>query len=169
MYDRERQRELILQLKTVKQEHDLSCADIYGKVKSAGFSTSESSVRRVFAPGSENQNFRYQDTLQPIARVMLGVTEEGEAMTATEADAIKSVVLLKDSMIRDLQKENELLNARIAQLEHDLASMRVAEYEARIAEYQDSLRRVRERVEKLDTQINRKDDYIDRVAKKAGL
>lgn len=169
MYDRERQRELILQLKAVKRERDLSCADIHGMLKAAGFSTSESSVRRVFAPGSEDQNFRYQDTLQPIARVLLGVTEEGESMTATEADAIKSIVLLKDSMIQDLQKENELLNARIAQLERDLASMRAAEYEARIAEYQDSLRRVRERVEKLDAQINRKDEYIDRVAKKAGI
>lgn len=169
MYDRERQRELILQLKAVKRERDLSCADIHGMLKAAGFSTSESSVRRVFAPGSEDQNFRYQDTLHPIARVLLGVTEEGESMTATEADAIKSIVLLKDSMIQDLQKENELLNARIAQLERDLASMRAAEYEARIAEYQDSLRRVRERVEKLDAQINWKDDYIDRLAKKAGI
>ena len=169
MYDRERQKDLILQLKAVKRERDLSCADIYGMVHDAGFSTSETSVRRVFAPESEDQNFRYQDTLQPIARVLLGVTEEGESMTATEADALKSIVLLKDSMIQDLQKENDLLLARIAQLERDIERMRVEEYELRIAEYKDSLQRVRERVEKLDAQINRKDEYIDRVAKKAGI
>ena len=37
------------------------------------------------------------------------------------------------------------------------------------AEYKDNLQRVRDRVENLDAQINRKDEYIDRVAKKAGI
>lgn len=169
MYDRERQKDLILQLKAVKRERDLSCADIYGMVHDAGFSTSESSVRRVFAPESVDQNFRYQDTLQPIARVLLGVTEEGESMTAAEADALKSVVLLKDSMIQDLQKENDLLLARIDELEKVIVMMRIEEYEKRLEEKDIALQRARDRVDKQDIQINRKDEYIDRVAKKAGI
>lgn len=146
-----------MQLKQIRHDRELSVQDVYFMVKDAGFSTSESSVRRVFAPGSENQNFRYQDTIQPIAQVLIGVKEEGEPLSVTEADALKQIALLKDSIIRELQDEVENLTAKIAQLEERLA---------------DSQKKVTFLIDlnaKKDEQINRKDDYIDRLAKKAGI
>jgi len=166
--NRERQKEIILQLKQIRHDRELSVQDVYFMVKDAGFSTSESSVRRVFAEGSEEQNFRYQDTIQPIAQVLIGVKEEGEPLNAAEADALKQIALLKESMITDLQTENAQLLARVQKLEGDFERT-VKEYETRIEEYRENLRRARARVDKLDEQINRKDDYIDRVAKKAGI
>ena len=169
MNNRERQREIILQLKQIRRDRELSIQDVYFMVKGAGFSTSESSVRRVFAEGSEEQNFRYQDTIQPIAQVLIGVKEEGEPLNVAEADALKQIALLKDSMINDLQRENEQLKARIDELEKVIVMMRIEEYEKRLEEKDIALQRARDRADKQDVQINRKDDYIDRVAKKAGI
>lgn len=131
--------------------------DVYFMVKNAGLPTSESSVRRVFAPGSEDQNFRYQDTIQPIAQVLIGVKEEGEPLGATEADALKQIALLKDSIIRELQDEVENLTAKLAQQEE------------RLADAQKKVAFLIDLNAKKDEQINRKDDYIDRLAKKAGI
>ena len=116
MNNRERQKEIILQLKQIRHDRELSVQDVYFMVKGAGFSTSESSVRRVFAEGSEEQNFRYQDTIQPIAQVMIGVKEEGEPLNVAEADALKNIALLKDAMINDLQKENDELKKKVETL-----------------------------------------------------
>lgn len=169
MNNRERLKEIIIQLKQIKFERDLTVQDIHDMVRSAGFATSQSSVRRVFSEGSEEQNFRYQDTIQPIAQVLIGVHEEAEPLNAAEADALKNIALLKDSMIGDLQKENDLLRARVDELEKVISMMRIEEYEKRLAEQSIALQRARDRVDKQDVQINRKDDYIDRVATKAGI
>ena len=169
MNNRERQKEIILQLKQIRHERELSVQDVYFMVKGAGLSTSESSVRRVFAEGSEEQNFRYQDTIQPIAQVLIGVKEEGEPLNVAEADALKNIALLKDAMINDLQRENEQLKARIDELEKVIVMMRIEEYEKRLEEKDIALQRARDRADKQDIQINRKDEYIDRVAKKAGI
>lgn len=169
MNNRERLKEIIIQLKQIKFERDLTVQDIHDMVRAAGFATSQSSVRRVFSEGSEEQNFRYQDTIQPIAQVLIGVHEEAEPLNAAEADALKNIALLKDSMIDDLQKENDLLRARVDELEKVISMMRIEEYEKRLADKDLALQRARDRVDKQDIQINRKDDYIDRVATKAGI
>ena len=164
MNDRERMREIIINLKKIKHERELSTHDIFLMVQAAGFGTSESSIRRVCAPGSEEQNFRYQDTIRPMAQVMLGIHEDAAPLSPTEADALKNIALLKESMIQDLQKETEQLEARIAKLEHDLEGTREL-----LAHTQAENKRHEEHIARLRAQIDRKDDYIDRLAKKAGL
>lgn len=157
MNNRERLKEIIVQLKQIKYDRDLSAQNIHDMVIEAGLYTSMSSVRRVFAEGSENQNFRYQDTIQPIAQVLIGVNEEAEPLNPTEADALKNIALLKDSMIRELERENEALQAKVERMERDYADARVK------IDFLLELNR------KKDEQIARKDDYIDRLAKKAGI
>ena len=115
MTQQERISEIILQLKQIRKERDLSLQDVHDLVVGAGGYLSLSSVKRVFAEGSENQNFRYQDTIKPIVRGLLGVTEEtpeNNDITANEIDALKNVILLKDSIIQELRNENEALVAK---------------------------------------------------------
>ena len=150
MTKKERVREIILQLKQIKEERDLTSSEIYDMVLAGGYDLSHATVKRVFAPGSENQGFRYKDTIQPIARVLIGVNEEDEPLSAAEADALKNIALLKDAVINEIQKENEELKAKVERLSKAQA--------AYIAE-----------IEFLKEQIDRKDDYIDRLAKKAGI
>ena len=75
-------------------------------VEQSGGYTSQSTIRRVFAEGSEDHDFRYRDTIQPIAQVLIGVNEEAEPLTAPEADALKNIALLKDNMIKELEAKN---------------------------------------------------------------
>lgn len=129
MTQQERISEIILQLKQIRKERGLSLQDVHDLVVGSGGYLSLSSVKRVFAEGSENQNFRYQDTIKPIVRGLLGVTEEtpeNNDITANEIDALKNVILLKDSIIQDLRNENESLVTKYSKLEEE--SQRKVDY-----------------------------------------
>ena len=158
MTQQERISEIILQLKQIREERNLSLEDVHDLVISAGGYTSMSSVRRVFAKGSETQKFRYQDTIQPIVRGLLGVTEETPEkndVTANEIDALKNVVLLKDSMITELQKDKEIYSTQLGELVEELQSVRKDNeaYAAQIADLVEELQTVRE-------ESQRKVDYL---------
>lgn len=168
MTKQERTKEIILQLKQSKEERDLSISEIYDMLMAANCDISLTTLKRVFAEGSEEQgSFRFKDTIQPIAQVMLAIKEETTAanqLTDGEIDALKNIALLKDAMITDLQKENEALAAKAAQLEKDYAEAKEKiELLKKQAEFLTS------RLHRLDELIERKDDYIDRLAKKVGI
>ena len=66
-------RELIIKLKAVKEEKGLSLNKIAELVEKNGDFISRSSIQRVFADGSEDTSFRYEDTLRPIAKALLDI------------------------------------------------------------------------------------------------
>lgn len=77
-------RDLILQLKEIRAERDLSYQEILELVEDSGGFLSLSTVRRVFADGSEDENFRYDSTIKPLAVALLGVNDppqSGEGVT----------------------------------------------------------------------------------------
>ena len=147
MNNRERLKEIILQLKQIKYDRELSAQDIRNMVEGAGGYTSLSTIRRVFAEGSENQNFRYQDTIQPIARALIGINEESEPLDATQADALKNIALLKDSMIQNLQDENSALSARVEHLSR--VEQQLAEEQRKVAYLLDQVERQNRMIDKL--------------------
>ena len=165
--EQERTRELIIQLKQIRKERNLSLQDVLDLVIASGGYTSLSSVKRVFAEGSENQNFRYQETIRPIARGLLGVTEEtpeNNDISANEIDALKNVILLKDSMIHSLQNEIETLSAKneatSAHAQHQLEEMR-AEHQKKIDYLLGQIERLRREVDDLWTENRRKSKIVD--------
>jgi hypothetical protein len=104
MTQQERISEIILQLKQIREERNLSLEDVHNLVISAGGYTSMSSVRRVFAKGSENQKFRYQDTIKPIVQGLLGVTEETpENNDITAAHKVAPLDKVLDAMTKELK------------------------------------------------------------------
>ncbi len=147
MNNRERLKEIILQLKQIKYDRELSAQDIRNMVEGAGGYTSLSTIRRVFAEGSENQNFRYQDTIQPIARALIGINEESEPLDATQADALKNIALLRDSMIQNLQDENSALSARVEHLSR--VEQQFAEEQRKVAYLLDQVERQNRMIDKL--------------------
>lgn len=169
MTQQERISEIILQLKQIRKERDLSLQDVHDLVSAAGGYLSLSSVKRVFAEGSENQSFRYQDTIQPIVRALLSVTEEtpkNNDVSANEIDALKNVILLKDSIIQDLRKENEALSARCNKTEID-AEMRLQEtrtsYQKQVDYLLTLVERLRKDVDALWVENDRKARTIDKL------
>ena len=169
MTQQERISEIILQLKQIRKERDLSLQDVLDLVIGSGGYTSLSSVKRVFAEGSEKQHFRYMETIQPIERGLLGVTEEtpeNNDISANEIDALKNVILLKDSIIKNLQNEIEDLSAKNeatkAHAQQQLEETR-AEYQKKVDYLLTLVERLRKDVDSLWAENDRKAKTIDRL------
>lgn len=115
-------REIILQLKTIKEDRDLTNQDILEMVEASGGVTSISTIRRVFAEGSENQSFSYRNTIQPISHALLAISEAekvsdvDENVLQAQLDALKQVAELKDVLIADLQRELEAERRKVEHL-----------------------------------------------------
>lgn len=160
MTKQERIKETVLQLKQIKAERELTCAEIHEMLIDAKEDLSLSSVKRVFADGSENGSFNFKKTLRPILRVMLSLkseTTDENRPSDTEIDTLKNVILLKGTMIDELTEANKKLE-----------SLLQAETE-RYHECHQNLIAFRDQIHSLNEQIKRKDDYINRLAVKLGL
>ena len=126
-------KKLIAQLKTVKSEKKLSPQDIVDICQENGDFVSLSTVKRVFSPDCQNMNFRYDATIRPIAKAVLGLSEEFDPdeeeeaeSTQAEHDALRALVDLKNHLIEQLesgirdreetiQKTRDVADERIAQ------------------------------------------------------
>ena len=80
-------KDIVLQLKAVKAEKDLSWADIKAMLKKNGDYLAQSTLQRVFADGSEEDTFRYESTLAPLVRALLWQGSGDKAQDAAVADA----------------------------------------------------------------------------------
>lgn len=100
-------RELILRLKAIRAEKGLTLQEISDKLDEAGMHVGITSIKKVFSEGSEDLGFRYRDTIEPIAKVLLDLyDDQGDA----EAVALKADLAVKDELISRL--ERELTDAR---------------------------------------------------------
>lgn len=117
-----RTREIILKLKSIKEEKELSCQEILEMVEACGGVTSMTTIRRVFADGSENQGFSYRATIQPISHALLAVseaekvTEMNDNVLQAQLDGLKQACELKDTVIDALQRELEAEQKKVAHL-----------------------------------------------------
>ena len=93
-------KEIILKLKDAKKEKNLSINDI---VELTGNYLSKTTVQRVFADGSENTSFRYEDTIRPLVKALLDMDtiEETDDM---DTKALKSLLKLKIQRIEELER-----------------------------------------------------------------
>lgn len=151
-------KEIITQLKAVKKEYELTIPRIKDMIEKNGDYIALSTLRRVFAEGSENDSFSYERTLSPIARALLfqdnhesTTDEEQEAAMADRMEGLKSVILLKNEQISMLQEQ-------IQKLEKQLNDFR-AEYDLR-------LRFLRDQIELKDKRMDEKDVIINRLMEK---
>ena len=108
---------LITQLKQVRKEKQYSYQYIVNECERIGYSVSMSTVSRVFSRDSEEQGFRFA-TLRPIARVVLDLDEDdrNKAASPEEADAMKTLIDIKDKQIADLQRQVEEKSAEVVRL-----------------------------------------------------
>lgn len=117
----QRIREVITRLKLVRQEKDMSLQEIVDLCAENGNYVSMSSVRRVFSTDSENMSFRYETTIQPIARVLLNlddVDSTSEAVQSAseigaEISALKAVIAVKNQAMEGMNQTIEALNRSI--------------------------------------------------------
>lgn len=106
----EKTKTMILRLKEYKEQMGFSVAEIHDKVEAKGFGLSETSVRRVFEKGSEDRGFRYEDTIKPIVVALFDTdepTREASGPADSEAEALKQLVQLKDSIAQEQKAESQ--------------------------------------------------------------
>ena len=105
-------KDLIIKLKEVREEKGLSFNDILTLMENNGDFLSKSTISRVFADGSEEQSFRYEETIRPIAKALLDI-ETIEDSDNMDVRAMKSLLKYKIERIEELEKQIEQLQTAL--------------------------------------------------------
>ena len=137
--------ELIKQLKEAKARNEVTYPRILDKLEKNGKYVSLTTLRRVFAEGSEQSaaSFNYETTLLPIAEVLLDVEDvptDENSPYAKEIDGLKSVIHVQNEEIARLHELKEHLESRVTFL--------------------------LEQIEKKDRRMDAKDEIIQRLMDK---
>lgn len=139
----------IIKLKKIKQEQDLSIKKIMDLLEDRGQFVSEGTLKKIFAEGSEEKSFRYQDTLAPLADVLLDIY--GDQSEINDAASLKRI-------IREKNKQIEFLMVKLEE-QKDVYAERKAMYEHRIEDLINQLNR-------LDISVAHKDKIIEQLMNK---
>ena len=117
-------KEIILKLKEVRKEKDLSYGDILDLMEKNGDFVSKSTISRIFQDGSEELSFRYEETIRPIAKALLDI-ETIEDNDDVDVQAMKSLLQYKIQRIEELEQlETKLDKEKIKyheKMEHERA------------------------------------------------
>lgn len=105
-------KDIIVKLKEVREEKGLSYNDIMELMEKNGDYLAKSTLSRVFAEGSEEQSFRYEETIRPIANALLDI-ETIEDTDNMDVRAMKSLLKYKIERIEDLEKQIEHLQTAL--------------------------------------------------------
>lgn len=138
-------RKTIHRLKQIKTEQGLSIPKIMDLMEERGQYVSEATIKRVFADGSEEQNFRYQDSIAPIADVLLDIY--GDTSNLDDSESLRNIIHEKNKLI-------EFLMLKLDEKE--------TEFEKRIAMYEERKSLYEKSIERFETQIAMKDTIIAR-------
>ena len=151
-------KELIIKLKQVRKEKNLSLNDI---VEMTGNYLSKTTVQRVFADGSENVSFRYDDTIRPLVRALLGEIDTIEEGDDLDVKAMKNLLQLKIQRINELEKQISdlrLLMAEEKEKGHAKHEKERQQYERHINLLEDQISIKDKRMEEMKNRFDRKDE-----------
>lgn len=109
--------ELIKQLKAAKKEKEITFPRLMEKLEQNGKAISLTTLRRVFADNSEQfDSFSYENTLLPIAEILLSVEDiptPKDNPYSKEIEGLKAVIHTQNEEIARLHDLKEHLDSRI--------------------------------------------------------
>ena len=105
-------KDIIIELKEVRESKNLSYTDIMRKMEENGDYISKSTLSRVFAEGSEDLSFKYEETIRPIANALLDM-ETIEDSDDMDVRAMKSLLKYKIQRIEELEDQIDKLQAAL--------------------------------------------------------
>lgn len=141
--------DIIIKLKEVRDEKGYSYNDILDMMEKNGDYLAKSTISRVFSEGSEDLSFRYDETIRPIAKVLLDMENIEDDDTLDER-AMKSLLKYKIQRIEELERQVE-------ELEIALDKEKIRAYE----ELEDKQAQWEKTLEFLKEQISLKDKRMD--------
>lgn len=125
--------DLLANLRIAREVKKLSYQDIVDITEENHEAVSIASVKRVFAQGARIEDFRYEQTIRPIIRAVLGMDEEviipapdePHAEEVATIETLKALADYKADMLRLREVEHQRVVAhlkdQIAQLHNDVA------------------------------------------------
>lgn len=146
-------KDIILKLKDVRQEKQLSFSDILDLMEQNGDYLSKSTISRVFADGSEDKSFRYEETIRPIANALLDI-ENIEQDDDIDTQAYKSLLKLKKDLIEEYAEQNKVLKEELETIKNRERVKYAERLEKETKHFNDSL-------SFMSKQIQLKDQRID--------
>lgn len=146
-------RKTIRRLKEIKAEQQLSYTQIMKMLEDAGQYVSEATLKKVFADGSEEKSFRYQDTILPLADVLLDLY--GDKSGLEDAESLREIIREKNKFIESLIVKIDEQKAIYAKNEEM--------YEDRKAIYQKQIEQLQAQIARCEKAIDRKDAMIERL------
>lgn len=144
-------KEIILKLKEVRDEKKLSFQNIIDLMENNGDYISKSTLSRLFSEGSEELKFSYDDTIRPVAKVLLDI-ETIDADDELDVQAMKSLLKYKMERITELEKQ-------VSKLEKELDREQIKYHEKLEKEREKS----RKSIDFLKDQISLKDKRMDQL------
>lgn len=146
-------KDVILKLKEVREEKNLSLNDIVELMEKNDPSTalSKSSIQRIFKEGSEENSFDYEKQLKPVASVLLDIDiiEETDSL---DTQAMKTLLQYKSQRIIELERQ-------VKTLETDIVKVKLSNHEKMQAERE----KHDKSIEFLKSQIALKDERMDKL------
>ena len=132
------------ELKDAKEKNEVTYPRLMERIEKNGKYVSLTTLRRVFAEGSENNtSFSYENTLLPIAEALLNaedVPTTCDSPCAKEIDGLKAVIRVQNEELARMHEMKEHLEERITFL--------------------------LEQIEKKDRRMDEKDEIIRRLMDK---
>lgn len=157
-------RDLIIKLKAVKDEKGLSLNNIVDLIEANGDVISRSSIQRVFADGSEDCSFRYEETIRPIAKALLDI-ENIEDNDSLDTATLKALLKYKIQRIEDLENQLEHLQATLDNEKlkrHEKIDEIRAEYEKKIDFLKEQIELKDKRMDLLlDALLRKENTHVD--------
>lgn len=146
-------RKTIRRLKEIKAEQQLSYTQIMKILEDAGQYVSEATLKKVFADGSEEKSFRYQDTILPLADVLLDLY--GDKSGIEDAESLREII----------REKNKFIESLIVKLDEqkEIQSKNEAMCEERKAIYQKQIEQLQAQIARCEKAIDRKDAMIERL------
>ena len=136
----------IERLKKVKAEQGLSVSRIMELLESKGKFVSEATVKRIFSEGSESYNFRYQDSIAPLADVLLDLY--GDTSGLDDVHALKQII----------HDKNQTIEFMMIKFEEQKAA-----YERNVSHLKGQIHRLNERLDIRERSIERKDAIMEKL------
>lgn len=146
-------RRTIHRLKEIKAEQGLSIPQIMKMMEERGQFVSEPTLKKIFQEGSEEKNFRYQDTIMPVADVLLDLY--GDKSGIDDCEALRHIIREKNKLI-------ELLMMKLEEQAKAHAEKEVV-YADRKAAFEKQIQHLEAQVARYEKAIDKKDDLIERL------
>ena len=124
---KEATRKVILRLKEVREQKRLTYQEIVDACEAQNEAVSLSSVKRIFAKGSEDGPDYRPYTINAVFRAVIGTETEVEeaALVDTENSALKAFVELKDATLEDLQRQLDAMKEENASLRRTIEELQI--------------------------------------------